>query len=338
MNRLFKKTVIVILLFGTAIYLPSCMKEATPIPPVVITTNVSDITLSTALAGGTVTDDGGAEVTDIGVCWSTSPNPTTISNKISLGTGVGSFTISLTGLTPDTKYYVRAYATNNIGTAYGLEISFSTQEPSASVTTSAIVSFSSTSAVVTGNVIYGQIGNHLIGSGVCWSTSQNPTTDDSKTMNVTYSGIFTSYLTGLAQGTTYFVRAYAVYDNSPIIYDNELSFITSFEQGTGLRKANYPGGALYGAAGFSIGTKVYIGLGYNGGDFPVSDFWEWDQATNVWTKKADFPGNTRIEAVGFSIGNKGYIGMGWDGMALPIQRIFGNMTRPLINHEHCGIV
>jgi N-acetylneuraminic acid mutarotase len=73
------------------------------------------------------------------------------------------------------------------------------------------------------------------------------------------------------------------------------------------------------AVGFSIGTKGYIGLGmldsFTAGDSPnpgyYQDFWEWDQATNVWTRKADYPGNSRTDAVGFSIGNKGYIGTGY---------------------------
>jgi hypothetical protein len=115
MKHLFKNSVIVILLFGTAIYLPSCKKEATL--PVVTTTYVSDITQTTASTGGKVIDNGGAEVFDIGVCWSTTPNPTTSSNKIStdkinIGTNAGSFTSSLTELTADTRYYVRAYASN----------------------------------------------------------------------------------------------------------------------------------------------------------------------------------------------------------------------------------
>ncbi len=72
----------------------------------------------------------------------------------------------------------------------------------------------------------------------------------------------------------------------------------------------------YGAVGFSIGTKGYIGIGGKSGfnsDPYYKDFWEWDQATNIWTQKADFPGNARVAAVGFSIGNKGYIGTGYDG-------------------------
>ena len=80
------------------------------------------------------------------------------------------------------------------------------------------------------------------------------------------------------------------------------------------------------AVGFSIGTKGYIGLGNKdtfaegGPSYYYQDFWEWDQATNVWTRKADYPGYSRSGAVGFSIGNKGYVGTGYgDGL---VQRDF----------------
>ena len=96
--------------------------------PVVTTTAASDITESTATCGGNVTDDGGSAVTARGVCWSTSQNPTVSDSHTTDGTGIGTFTSSITGLTPNTTYYVRAYATNSIGTAYGDEVSFTTIE------------------------------------------------------------------------------------------------------------------------------------------------------------------------------------------------------------------
>jgi len=65
-------------------------------------------------------------------------------------------------------------------------------------------------------------------------------------------------------------------------------------------------------ASFSIGSKVYVGLGYDDGDWPRRDFWEWDQFTNIWTRKADYPGNSTGYFVCFSIGIKGYVGTGND--------------------------
>jgi hypothetical protein len=92
--------------------------------PVVSTAAVTDIILTTAISGGTITSEGGSAVISRGICWSTSPSPTTLGNKTVNGTGGGSYTSSLTGITLGLTYYVRAYATNNFGTAYGNEVTF----------------------------------------------------------------------------------------------------------------------------------------------------------------------------------------------------------------------
>jgi hypothetical protein len=96
------------------------------VAPTVTTTAVSDIDKTTATGGGNVTADGGATVTARGICWSTSHNPTVSDSHTTDGTGTGSFTSAMTGLTASTTYYVRAYATNSAGTAYGEEVSFTT--------------------------------------------------------------------------------------------------------------------------------------------------------------------------------------------------------------------
>jgi hypothetical protein len=95
--------------------------------PMVTTTAVSSITSNSASSGGNVTSDGGASVTARGVCWSTSANPTTGDSHTSDGTGPGSFTSRITGLSPNTTYHVRAYATNSVGTGYGSEKTFTTK-------------------------------------------------------------------------------------------------------------------------------------------------------------------------------------------------------------------
>ena len=98
--------------------------------PTVVTSAVTQITETSAVVGGNVTSDGGASVTERGVVYSTNPNPviTNLSNTIlPCGSGAGSFTCNLTGLQPNTTYYIRAYAKNDVGTAYGEEVSFITQ-------------------------------------------------------------------------------------------------------------------------------------------------------------------------------------------------------------------
>jgi gingipain R len=94
--------------------------------PTVTTVAISNIDKTTATGGGNVTADGGANVTARGICWSTSQNPTISGDHTTDGTGTGSFTSSMTSLTANTTYYVRAYATNSVGTAYGEEVSFTT--------------------------------------------------------------------------------------------------------------------------------------------------------------------------------------------------------------------
>jgi len=96
-----------------------------PAFPTLTTTTVTDITNTTATGGGNITDDGGGDIAERGVCWSTDPNPTTSDSRTSDGNGTGTFSSDLSGLTPNTTYYVRAYATNWT-TEYGNEVSFKT--------------------------------------------------------------------------------------------------------------------------------------------------------------------------------------------------------------------
>ncbi len=94
--------------------------------PSVTTTSVSDITKVSAVTGGVITDDGGQTVTARGICWSTTPNPD-LNNSFTLDdSGTGSFSSSINGLLPNTTYYVKAYSTNSVGTAYGEQESFTT--------------------------------------------------------------------------------------------------------------------------------------------------------------------------------------------------------------------
>lgn len=100
----------------------------------IITLPINNIGTSTAISGGNITNNGGTAVTQRGIVWSTSPNPTTANNSTNNGGGTGNFTSILTGLTATTTYYVRAYAINTAGTAYGNELSFATTAGAGSIT------------------------------------------------------------------------------------------------------------------------------------------------------------------------------------------------------------
>jgi hypothetical protein len=115
--------------FAGAIFIAAagCTKESSDSSssPAITTAEVTGITQTNATCGGTVTSDGGAAVTARGVCWNTSPLPTLAGNHTADGSGTGTFVSTLTGLTNDKVYYVRAYATNSKGTSYGNQVSFS---------------------------------------------------------------------------------------------------------------------------------------------------------------------------------------------------------------------
>ncbi|MDA3943268.1 MAG: FISUMP domain-containing protein [Bacteroidetes bacterium] len=96
--------------------------------PVLSTSEVTEISATTASSGGNITNDGGATVKARGVCWSTGDNPTIDDNKTEDGAGAGSFTSIVSDLELNTTYYLRAYATNSAGTGYGSAMSFTTQE------------------------------------------------------------------------------------------------------------------------------------------------------------------------------------------------------------------
>jgi hypothetical protein len=110
----------------------SLLNQEDPIPvnpavlPVLTSTTVSSITSSSASSGGTITSDGGSAITSRGVVWSTNQNPTIANSKTVNGTGIGNFISAISGLTASTTYYVRAYATNANGTAYGNQVTFTT--------------------------------------------------------------------------------------------------------------------------------------------------------------------------------------------------------------------
>ncbi len=110
-------------LLVTAFIFTACSKGDEPI---LTTAVVSDIGKSSVMTGGNITSDEGSDVTERGVCWSTSAKPTISDNKTTDGSGTGSFKSHITGLAPNTTYYIRAYATSDAGTGYGEEVVFTT--------------------------------------------------------------------------------------------------------------------------------------------------------------------------------------------------------------------
>jgi len=334
-----------------------------PTAPTITTSNATNISQFSAICGGNVTNEGSFPVTARGVCWSTSQNPTTANNTTTDGAGGGVFSSSITGLSPSTTYYVRAYATNSVGTSYGNEISFTTTSSATipvanfsadftNILTGGSVTFSdlssntpsswnwqfavgapsgsctpATSTLQNRTVVYNQPGIYTVrltasnaagsnthektayitvtaptaptittsnatnisqfsaicggnvtneGSfpvtarGVCWSTSQNPTTANNTTTDGTGGGVFSSSITGLSPSTTYYVRAYAT-NSVGTSYGNEISFTTT--SSATIPVANFTANTTTITVGNSV---VFTDLSTN-----VPTMWNWEFAAGA---------------------------------------------------------
>ena len=286
-------------LVALTMLLVSCKPEAEK--PTVVTKSVGEVTETSAKVVGQVTADGGAEVTERGVCWSTDGTPTILDYRVKdVEGGLGSYDILFTDLVPNTQYYVRAYATNEAGTGYGDEKTFTTlgdepetpeepgdepeepgdgdgdenedpetpvepeepgnepeepgdgdgdenedpetpvdpeepgdepetpeqpEEIAPVVTTAEVTDIKLFSAVCGGEVVSN--GEYVVvARGVCWSMEQNPTIEDNHTTDGISTGTYTSNLTELNHGTTYYVRAYAINAKGITVYGEEKSFMT----------------------------------------------------------------------------------------------------------------
>ena len=200
------------------------LKTTAYILPTVTTSEVTNISGTKADCRCNVTSEGDFTVTARGVCWSTADNPTIDDSHTVDGGGAGAFTSNITGLTENTTYYVRAYATSSAGTVYGETKTFKTTEyifPT--VTTSEVDYISATTAKCGGVVTEGDFS--VTARGVCWGTTDNPTIDDSHTVDGGGAGSFISNVTGLTENTTYYVRAYAT-SSAGTVYGETKTFET----------------------------------------------------------------------------------------------------------------
>jgi hypothetical protein len=196
------------------------------LPPAVASTTVaSNIRGTSATSGGDITNDLGNTISVRGICWSTSPNPTTADANTTESGTTGSFTSDITGLTLGTLYYVRAYATNAVGTSYGAQVSFTTSALPPAVASTTVASNIRGTSATSGGDITNDLGNTISIRGICWSTSPNPTTADANTTESGTTGSFTSDITGLTLGTLYYVRAYAT-NAVGTSYGTQVSFTT----------------------------------------------------------------------------------------------------------------
>ena len=237
------------------------------VPPTVQTNAATAITATSATFGGNVTAAGNDPVTVRGFVWGTSSS--NLSNNVECGSGTGSFTKEITGLTHSTTYYYKAYATNATGTSYGQIKSFATTTLTApAVQTNAATSISMTGATLNGNVT-ADGGATVTARGFVYGTSASNLSQN--VQSGTGTGSFTKALTGLSHSTTYYYKAYATNaigtnygevkqfttssPSMPTVQTNNASSITS--SGATLNgNVTADGGATVTVRGFVYGTSA----------------------------------------------------------------------------------
>lgn len=271
---------IAILCFG------SCTKKNEIGKPVVETVQVIGITENSALGRGIVKSDGGDNVTERGVCWSIEHDPTISSNHVSAGDGLGEYTCRLTQLESNTTYYLRAYAINSAGEAYGNEIAFSTVENN-NITTlptiklRAVEDITDVSAVCHLELVDNG-GADIIDCGICWSEEPDPLLiNEHESIGPLDIGSVSCQMRHLIPETTYFVRAYAT-NNQGTSYSSGISFITNPSP------IPIPLGAIGGVFSVSEDLKVFFSKG-NLQYHASSNTWRF--ADNQW----DYVGSTEVE-------------------------------------------
>ena len=203
--------------------------KTTSTAPSVVTVGSSELSATSAKLSGEVTDDNGEIITERGFVWMKgSGTPTTSSSRLTAAGTMGAFAATLTDLSPNQVYSFRAYAINSKGTSYGEVMTFEIQVDLPTVTTNEVTAITDYGAVSGGNVT-ADGGADILAKGIVWSRSKNPIVDlETKTDEGTGLGSFTSTISDLTSGSTYYVRAYAT-NVAGTGYGEEMEFKTTGE-------------------------------------------------------------------------------------------------------------
>ena len=203
--------------------------------PKVKTFEVTDIAINSAVAHGQVVSDGGLEVVERGVCFGFESHPTIEDAHVASGSGVGRFDCQLTNLSPETVYYIRAYAVCDEGVFYGEERLFGTAVIPMEVHTTAVLDVTGTRVRAKGEVVHDG-GLDVTECGFCWGTEPQPTIEGLHIKASYGMGEFGCYFSGFERGVTHYVRAYAINEEG-VAYGEEMRFVpddlfTPWQSGT----------------------------------------------------------------------------------------------------------
>jgi hypothetical protein len=193
--------------------------------PVVQTLNINNIKYTSAIVSANLINNNGKIILAKGICYSTSPNPTEANSVYVPNSNLGNYTDTLSNLTPNTLYYVRAFAVSTAGTAYGTELSFTTLPLSVPTLITDTLSNISNQSVFATASITDDGGSNITERGFCLSTSSMPTINDIKIQVTTTALSYNSSITSLLTNTTYYIRAYAI-NSQGVNYGNEQVFTT----------------------------------------------------------------------------------------------------------------
>lgn len=175
--------------------------------PSVITTEAYEIYSTHAKAGGTVLNDGGATVTERGVCWNTAGSPTYLDSHSSDGTGLGVFTSTATPLSESTSYKLRAYAKNSAGIGYGNQVEFTTTALMPPIMNIYNVTDITTSSLIAYGNVLSDSGFTILQKGFVWNISGNPDETDNFTSSSGSDEDFNALITGLPSGVSIYIKA-----------------------------------------------------------------------------------------------------------------------------------
>lgn len=244
------------------------------------TDDVTVITEATAVCGGKIISTGGTSISAHGICWSVNPNPTIDSLKTISVDSLKQFSDTITSLKSGTTYYVRAYAINKGGVAYGLQKNFATK--GISVTTTTPTNILVHSAQSGGIIETDGTGTSIISRGICYSTNSSPTKANDTIATGTGKGTFTINLVNLQKSTTYYVRAYAT-NKSGTYY----GYVKFFRTGDGLALLTTTSATNITNTSATVGGNVTSDSGY-----PVTSYgvvWSTSQnpTINLITKTSD---------------------------------------------------